>query len=327
MRPQWPMLCLALLLVTPASTLAGDVRLLNAGVRGGASGLEVLGGSEDEHFQQYDLFATASLPWSKYWYGWGFSTRLMGTTGVLIGAGDAGFVGTIVPLLAFGPKDSILALDGGVGAALVTPYKFGEQTFGGASSLRSLAVRLPVLVIGYRMAHMSAPDLPIHGRGHFTCWICHTSLSQRPLEPNARGLSDSPRRAPIAPTHGLKPPLSRPAGPQGATRVPRRSCSISSCPLVVLTHPRARSSGGDEPATSTPDGRTFTPERGRALIDPSVPDRGPCVECPTGAHLRFRSHRSSTRGMCRVESEPRTDHPRRDVNRVVLTTRHSGSRR
>ena len=37
----------------------------------------------------------------------------MGTAGGLIGAGDAAFVGAIVPMLAFGPKDSILALDVG----------------------------------------------------------------------------------------------------------------------------------------------------------------------------------------------------------------------
>ena len=167
MRPQWPILCLVLLLVAPASTLASDFRLLNAGIRGGVDGFDVFGGDEDEHFQQYDLFATASLPWSKYWSGWGFSSRLMGTTGVLIGGGDAGFVGTIVPLLAFGPKDSILALEGGVGAALVAPYKFGEQTFGGAFQFAlTFGLRVPVyrgFGIGYRLSHMS--DSGIYGEG------------------------------------------------------------------------------------------------------------------------------------------------------------------
>jgi hypothetical protein len=163
MRPRWPILpilCLVLLLVTPASTLAGDFRLLNAGVRGGVDGYNVFGGDEDEHFEQYDLFATASLPWSKYWEsGWGFSTRLMGTTGALFSAGDGAFVGTIAPLLAFGPKDSVLALDAGVGAALMTRYKFGEQNFGGAFQVvLTFGLRVPVyrgFGIGYRLAHMS----------------------------------------------------------------------------------------------------------------------------------------------------------------------------
>ena len=166
MRSQWPLLCLVLLLVTPASTLAGDFHLLNVGVRGGASGLEVLGGSEDEHFQQYDLFATASLPCSRYWEsGWGFSSRLMGTAGALIGAGEEGFVGAIVPLLAFGPKDSILALDVGVGAAGITRHKYGEQNFGGPFEVvLTFGLRVPVyraVGMGYRFAHMS--DATIYG--------------------------------------------------------------------------------------------------------------------------------------------------------------------
>ena len=167
MRSPWPILCLVLLLVTPASTLAGDFRLLNVGVRGGVSGLEVLGGSEEERFQEYDLFATASLPWSTYWEsGWGFSSRLMGTAGGLIGAGDAAFVGAIVPMLAFGPKDSILALDVGVGAAGITRHKFGEQNFGGPFEVvLTFGLRVPVyraFGIGYRMSHLS--DAGIYGR-------------------------------------------------------------------------------------------------------------------------------------------------------------------
>ena len=165
MRPHWPVLCLVLL-ATPAPTLASDVRLLNVGVRGGASGLAVLGGNEREYFEQYDLFATASLPWSSYWEsGWGFSTRMMGTAGVLTGAGKTAFVGTIVPLLAFGPKDSILALDAGVGAAGITRHKFGDQNFGGAFQVvLTFGLRVPVYEafgIGYRMAHMS--DATIYG--------------------------------------------------------------------------------------------------------------------------------------------------------------------
>jgi Lipid A 3-O-deacylase (PagL) len=166
MRPQWPLLCLVLLLVTPASTLAGDYRLLNVGVRGGVNGLPVLGKHEHEDFQQYDLFATASLPFSKYWEsGWGFSTRLMGTAGALTAAGDTGFVGSIVPLLALGPKDSILSLDAGVGAALISRYKFGEQSFGGVFEfVLTFGLRVPVyrgLGVGYRFAHMS--DATIYG--------------------------------------------------------------------------------------------------------------------------------------------------------------------
>jgi hypothetical protein len=168
MRPRWLIVCLALFLLTPAPALADEFRLLNVGIRGGVDGPNVFGGDETEHFQQYDIFATASLPWSKYWgAGWGLSSRLMGTAGVIIGAGEAGFVGTIVPLLAFGPKDSTLALDAGVGAAILTRNKYGDQNFGGAFQLvLTFGLRFPVyraLGIGYRMAHMS--DAEIYGNG------------------------------------------------------------------------------------------------------------------------------------------------------------------
>jgi hypothetical protein len=168
-----PILCLALLLIIPASTLADEFRLLNVGVRGGATGLPILGKGEQEDFQQYDLFATASLPWSRYRESgrqWGLSSRLMGTAGSLLGAGDEGFVGSIVPLLAVGPKDSILALDAGVGAALMSRYKFGEQNFGGAFQIvLTLGLRVPVyraLGVGYRFSHLSDATLyGAHSRG------------------------------------------------------------------------------------------------------------------------------------------------------------------
>ncbi len=168
MPARWLRLCLALLLLTPTPTLAAEFRLLNVGIRGGVDGPNVFGGDEKEHFQQYDVFATATLPWDwRFDSGWGFSPRLMGTAGVLIGAGEAGFVGTIVPVLAFGPKDSILALDAGIGAAVLTRHKFGEQNFGGAFQVVvTFGLRVPVyraLGIGYRMAHMS--DAKIYGEG------------------------------------------------------------------------------------------------------------------------------------------------------------------
>jgi hypothetical protein len=170
MRARWLLVCLTLLLLIPAPALADEFRLLNVGIRGGVDGPNVFGGDEKEHFQQYDIFATASLPWSKYWEsGWGLSTRLMGTAGALIGAGEAGFVATIVPLLAFGPKDSILALDAGVGAAVLTRNKYGEQNFGGAFQVvLTFGLRFPVyraFGMGYRMAHMSDAEIYGNGRG------------------------------------------------------------------------------------------------------------------------------------------------------------------
>ncbi len=168
MRAAWAALVLGLCVLTPAPSLAAEFRLLNVGIRGGADGVNVFGADEFVHFQQYDLFATATLPrdW-RFDSGWGFSPRLMGTAGVLIGAGEAGFVGTVVPVLAFGPSDPRWSLDAGVGAALMTRHKYGEQNFGGAFQVvLTFGFRIPIykaLGIGYRLAHMS--DAKIYGEG------------------------------------------------------------------------------------------------------------------------------------------------------------------
>ena len=87
MCTSWAAICVCVLLVAPAPSDADDLRLLNVGVRGGTAGPNVIGGDEDERFEQYDVFATATLPWS--WYrqsGWGLSSRLMATAGALAGA-------------------------------------------------------------------------------------------------------------------------------------------------------------------------------------------------------------------------------------------------
>jgi hypothetical protein len=147
---------------------ADEFRLLNVGIRGGVDGPNVFGGDEKESFQQYDIFATAALPWT--WYsrsGWDVAPRLMGTAGALIGAGEAGFVGSLVPLVAVGPRDSALALDLGVGAAVLTRHKFGVQNFGGAFQIViTFGLRVPVyrgFGVGYRMQHLS--DAKIYGEG------------------------------------------------------------------------------------------------------------------------------------------------------------------
>lgn len=166
MRTSWAAICVCVLLVAPAPSDADEVRLLNVGVRGGAAGPNVFGGDEDERFQQYDVFATAMLPWS--WYhqsGWGLSSRLMATAGALAGGGDAGFVGSVVPLLALGPREGQLSLDGGVGVAVLARHEFGEQDFGGPIQIvLTFGLRIPVsrtLAIGYRMQHIS--DARIYG--------------------------------------------------------------------------------------------------------------------------------------------------------------------
>lgn len=58
--------------------------LLNISLRGRFSGLDVLGGTATEEFQEFDAAAQFRLPWG--WYsqsGWGGGLRLMASAGVL----------------------------------------------------------------------------------------------------------------------------------------------------------------------------------------------------------------------------------------------------
>lgn len=168
MRASWAALSLGLFVLTPAPSHADAFRVLNVGIRGGVDGPNVFGGDEKESFQQYDVFATAALPW--VWYsrsGWELGPRLMATAGALIGAGEAGFVGAVVPVVAIGPRDSQLSLDAGIGGALLTRHKFGTQNFGGAFQIvATFGFRVPVyraIGVGYRMQHLS--DAKFYGEG------------------------------------------------------------------------------------------------------------------------------------------------------------------
>jgi hypothetical protein len=160
------MLCLGLCALAPWPTHADDVRLMSVGVRGGLSGLTVFGDTEKESFQQYDVVATAGLPWS--WYsesGWGFGTRLMASAGALLGAGDTGFVGTLVPAIAVGRRNSQFSLDLGAGGALLSRHEFGNQNFGGPFQVvLTFGLRVPVyraIGVGYRVQHLS--DARLYG--------------------------------------------------------------------------------------------------------------------------------------------------------------------
>jgi hypothetical protein len=87
------------------------------------------------------------------------------SAGALTGAGDTGFVGTLVPLIAIGPKNSLFSLDLGVGGALLSRYEFGDQDFGGPFQVvLTFGLRVPVyrgIVMGYRLQHLS--DATLYG--------------------------------------------------------------------------------------------------------------------------------------------------------------------
>ena len=85
--------------------------------------------------------------------------------GVLQGAGETNFVGTVVPTVAFGRKDERISIDIGGGGALLSDYKFGAQNFGGPFQfVWSFGLNVGLLGplgVGYHFQHYS--DATLYG--------------------------------------------------------------------------------------------------------------------------------------------------------------------
>ena len=122
-----------LTVMAASMSTAGEVRLESLAVRGGFSGSSVIGEEQQTDFNQVDLALAARLPWEwNVGAGWIIKTRMLTSAGVLRGSHETNGVFTLVPLdVIFGRKDGLLSIDMGVGVALLTDYKFGEQNFGG----------------------------------------------------------------------------------------------------------------------------------------------------------------------------------------------------
>ena len=115
------------------TSIAGELKLESFSLRGGVSGSNVIGKEQHEEFQQADMAVRALYPWK--WdigSGWIFRTRLLASAGVLRGAQENSALFTFVPLdVSFGRKDGLIAIDMGIGGALLSDYKFGSQDMGG----------------------------------------------------------------------------------------------------------------------------------------------------------------------------------------------------
>lgn len=145
---------------------AKDLRLLSVGVRARVTESTVLGKAQPESFQEYDAVVHIRLPWEAYSVsGWGVGTRLMGSAGVLRGAGETALVASLIPMLAFGSQDGRFSLDMGAGGALLSRDRFGSQDFGGPFQFAlTLGAGVPLyqrLGVGYRFVHYS--DAALHG--------------------------------------------------------------------------------------------------------------------------------------------------------------------
>jgi len=142
------------------------MRLLDLSFRAGFSGATTLGEQQPEEFQEYDLAANFGLPWLRYpSSGWGVSTRLMASVGIMRGAGEYGLVGSLIPGVALGSEDGRFFIDIGAGGALLSRYRFGNQDYGGPFQFAlTVGAGFPLykrLGLGYRFMHYS--DAGVNG--------------------------------------------------------------------------------------------------------------------------------------------------------------------
>jgi hypothetical protein len=102
-------------------------------VRGGVTGY-VIGQFQPEYFNQFDVALATRLPLEMdIGDKWVLGTRILASGGALVGTHqNTSAIFTLVPFYAlFGRKDGLITLDIGIGGALVTPYHYQAQNFGG----------------------------------------------------------------------------------------------------------------------------------------------------------------------------------------------------
>ena len=153
-------------LLVPAPSYSEEMRLLNLSFRARVSGATTLGEQQPEEFDEYDLAANFGLPWLRYpSSGWGVSTRLMASVGILRGGGENGLVVSLIPGVALGSEDGRFFLDIGAGGALLSRYRFGTQDYGGPFQFAlTVGAGFPLykrLGLGYRFLHYS--DAGVNG--------------------------------------------------------------------------------------------------------------------------------------------------------------------
>jgi hypothetical protein len=151
--------CLACAL-PPTSGYALDIDAVHAGVRWRVGGGDVLGKEQRADFHEYDIWATAQLPWRRHSAsGWGVDTRMLASAGIFRGAGTNALVVSVLPLLALGSQDARFTVDFGAGLAVLSRSKYGEQDFGGPlQAALTFGITLPLYRrygVGYRFMHYS----------------------------------------------------------------------------------------------------------------------------------------------------------------------------
>jgi len=132
----------------------------SVGARGGFS----FGGSRTPEFSQAEGFIDWNLPWkTESEKGWFLQTKLNLSAGWMDANSIGAFEGTIGPAVALGHRHFPLSLEGGVGPAYISHYRFGGANFGENFQFTSyLGVNFdltPHWRLGYRYQHMSNAGL------------------------------------------------------------------------------------------------------------------------------------------------------------------------
>ena len=156
MRPLKYLLLIALgLSVCPDLLPAAEGHFGPVGVRGGFAV-----DAKDRGAEQYEAFATYTLPWElRSRAGWGISTKVGLTAGALKSQGNFGFIGSIGPSFGLGNPAFPVEIDLGISGAVLSRDRFGTRDYNGNEQFVShVEISYRVLRnfgLAYRFQHMS----------------------------------------------------------------------------------------------------------------------------------------------------------------------------
>jgi hypothetical protein len=146
--------------LAPACGAASDFELLSAGVQVQFGETTVLGQDAPDSFQEYDVRAAWRTPWEhQFLADFSVGMRVLGSVGAFRGSGKLGAVASAIPVLALGTADGRFTVDGGLGLAVLSRYRYAQQDYGGPLQFAlTFGVEAPVyrrLGAGYRFMHYS----------------------------------------------------------------------------------------------------------------------------------------------------------------------------
>lgn len=150
---------LAILLLMTLGLSLCPSRLAHAGSYWGLRGGFAADG-KDENALQFEGFGAYHLPWDlRNRGGWGVSTQMELTAGILRSKGEYGFVGSLGPSFGIGNPRYPVQVDIGISVAILSRDKFGSRDYNGIEQFithAGLIYRINRhLGLSYRFQHMS----------------------------------------------------------------------------------------------------------------------------------------------------------------------------